>query len=126
MHGSILDFTLKGNCFGKKKSSLPLGGILFYTTSDTQQVSKLLSFGFFLVVLSNLFSSNLVQELFWFCFLRFLIPCVFFSWSFTCCKIRLDIFSCCFCMQDLGRLHRSMCVIHDHLGFVKSKIIVVH
>lgn len=123
MHCSILDFTLKGNCLGKK-SSLPLDGILFSTTSDTQQVSKLLSFGFFLVVISKFFGSTLVQELFWFCFLWFLIPCVFFLGVLQVVKLVWILFlvvSACRTLVDL--IDQIMCVIHDHLGVCEIKLL---
>lgn len=49
--------------------------------------------------------------------------CLFFSWSFTGCKIGLDIFSCC--MQDLGRPHRSNYVCDSRpFGGLWNQIVV--
>lgn len=57
--------------------------------------------------------------LFWFCFLQFYLV-LFFLGVWQVVKLGWIFFSWCFCMQDLGRLHRSICVIHDRSGFVKS------
>lgn len=75
------------------------------------------------MVLSNLFGSNSVQELFWFCFLWFLIPCVFFFLG-VLQVVKLGwIFFLVACRTLADLIDQIMCVIHDHLGVCEIKLL---